>query len=51
MIKLFNYIRNLQTSSFVLLNKTIMEYLFKEELESYISSKMLPHQSAKVLTY
>ena len=43
--------RKVKTSSFVWLNKTIMQCLFKEVQHSYISSKMLQYQTADVFKY
>ena len=51
MIELFSNIRKLQISSIVWLIKTIMQCLFKEVYQCYISSKMLPYQSTVVLKY
>ena len=51
MIVLFNYIRKLQASSFVRLKKTIIQCLFKDFQQRYISSKMLPYQTSEVFKY
>ena len=51
MIELFNYVRKLQTSSFLWYNKTIMQRLFKEIQQSYITPKTLPYQTTEVFKY
>ena len=51
MIELLSNIRKLQISSIVWLIKTIMQCLFKEVYQCYISSKMLPYQSAVAWKY
>ena len=51
MIELFNYVRKLQTSSFLWYKKTIMQRLFKEIQQSYITPKTLPYQTTEVFKY
>ena len=51
MIALFHYIRQLQTSSFIWLYKTIMQCLFKAVHQCFVSSRRLPYQNTVVSEY
>ena len=52
MIELFNYIRKLQTSSFVWLHKAIMQCYINVEVHQYfISWKKLQYQSTVKIKY
>ena len=51
MIELFNYMTKLQISSFDWLHKTIIQCLFKEVYQCFISPKTLPYQNNAVFKY